>query len=79
MESGDGKVVVVVRPGTRTATVLVWLRQLVPAAILLVAPASLPPGDLADDDPIVIEADDIDSPMSLADALAKGHVGAARG
>jgi len=41
--------------------------------------ASLPPGDLADDDPIVIEADDIDSPMSLADALAKGHVGAVRG
>ena len=79
METPGGKVVVVVRPGTRTATVLVWLRQLVPAAVLLVAPAGLPTGETSEEDPIVVEADEIDSPMSLADALAKRQVMVTRG
>lgn len=74
MEAGAGKIVVVVRPGVRTPTVLAWLRQLLPAAILLVAPVSKLPDEAGHEDPIVIEADDFDSPMSLADALAKLHV-----
>ncbi len=49
---------------------LAWLRQLLPAAILLIAPAA-PPRDGGD--AIVVDAEDIDSPMSLADALAKGQ------
>ena len=76
METRDERVVVVVRPGKRTGPVLVWLRQLLPAAVLLVVPASLPAAGTTEDDAIVVEADGIDSPMSLADALAKSHVGA---
>jgi hypothetical protein len=67
------KVVVVVRPGKRAGTVLAWLRQLLPAAVLLIAPATLPPTfpDGAED--IIVDAEDVDSPMSLADAIAKGQ------
>lgn len=75
METRKGNVVVVVRPGRRTGPVLIWIRQLLPGALLLVAPASLPTMEPAEGDSIVVEADDIDSPMSLADALAKSRVG----
>ncbi|HSN92314.1 MAG TPA: hypothetical protein VLS93_13875 [Anaeromyxobacteraceae bacterium] len=71
MATGGERVVVVVRPGVRTPTVLAWLRQLLPAAMLLVAPASLPPDEAGESDAIVVEADDFDSPMSLADAVAR--------
>lgn len=77
MEAGNG-VVVVVRPGRRTGTVMTWLRQLLPAAVLLVAPASPPPsspGAQDEGDVIVLEADEIESPMALADVLAKVHAG----
>lgn len=50
---------------------LAWLRQLLPAAVLLIAPAASSLGDGRD--AIVVDAEDIDSPMSLADALAKGQ------
>ena len=78
MDTGNGVVVVVVRPGRRTGTVMTWLRQLLPAAVLLVAPASPPPsapGAPDEGDAIVLEADEIESPMALADALAKVHAG----
>jgi hypothetical protein len=78
METRNGKVVVVVRPGRRTGSVLTWIRQLLPGALLLVASASLPTTEPAEGGSIVVEADDIDSPMSLADALVKGRVGTAR-
>lgn len=71
MGDDRGQVVVVVRPGRRTGPVLAWLRQLLPAAVLLVAPAGLPAAGPAGDDALVVEADDIDSPMALADALAR--------
>ncbi len=81
MDATGEKVGVVVRPGKRTRTVLVWLRQLLPAAVLLVSPAGAPApdapdgaaGDASDAAPIVIEADAVESPMSLAAALARGH------
>jgi len=69
-------VLVVVRPGRRTGTVLAWLRQLLPAAVLLVSPATFPPA-ATDEASIVIEADDVDSPLSLADALARAREGTA--
>ncbi len=63
-----GRVVVLVRPGARTDTVLAWLRRLVPAALLLLAPASLP-GDAR---VISLDADEVLSgPLSLADTLAR--------
>ena len=79
METRDERVVVVVRPGKRTGPVMIRLRQLLPAAVLLVAPASLPTLEvLSEVDSIIVEADEVDSPMSLADAIAKSHVGAVR-
>ncbi len=78
MGSERAEVVIVVRPGKRTGTVLGWLRQLLPAAILLVAPASLPSTELAAEDSIVVDADEVDSPLSLADAVARQHVGISR-
>ncbi len=70
---GDARLLVVVRGARDTGTLLAWLRQLLPAAVLLMAPAALPyfPGD--GEDAIVVDAEDIDSPMALADALAKGQ------
>lgn len=67
--------VVVVRPGRsprRTALVARWIRKLLPAAYLLVAPiAALPdPGP----DAITLDADEIVSgPLSLANELVR-HV-----
>lgn len=78
MDGGNGEVVVVVRPGKRAGTVLAWLRQLLPAAVLLIAPATLPPSSRDGGDEIIVDADDVDSPMSLADALAKGQARLAR-
>ncbi len=72
MENGDRKLVIVVRPGSRTRTILGWLRQLLPAAVLLVAPPSFPAAEAAD----VIALDEeevVSGPLSLADALARHH------
>jgi hypothetical protein len=75
--AGDGvrTVVVVVHPGTnphRPAEILRWLRWLLPAALLVVAPAAVPLGDAYD--VITIDADAVESgPLSLADAIARGR------
>ena len=59
------RLVVVVRPGRRTRTVLSWLRQLLPTAMLLVAPARVPAS--ASWEVVCIDADDVPSgPLSLA-------------
>ncbi len=77
MEIQPARVVIVVRPGPRTRTILGWLRQLVPAALLVVASANLPPP--APPDVITLDEDDVASgPLSLADALTR-HRGAAPG
>jgi predicted phosphoribosyltransferase len=71
---GGRKLVVVVKPGAQTGTVLAWLRRLLPAAMLLVAPAAPPPSC----DVIAIDADAVvSSPLALADALAR-HAGDAK-
>lgn len=66
----------VVRPGRRTRTVLAWLRQLLPAAVLLVSPMSFPVA-APEEASLVVEADEVDSPMSLAHALARARQAAA--
>ena len=61
-------VVIVVRPGIRTRTVLGWLRRLLPAAILLVSSANF--GDAVSSELIVLENVDVDAgPLGLADAI----------
>lgn len=75
MGTGRGRVVVVVRPGRRTGLVLRWLRQLLPAAVLLVTPASSPGPEGDDAEVLLVEADEVESPLQLADALAKGLPG----
>ena len=72
MRASGRPLVIVVRPGGRTGTILAWLRQLVPAAVLLVAPATFP--EVGSADVITLDANDILSgPLSLADALARRH------
>ncbi|WP_242336736.1 MULTISPECIES: hypothetical protein [Anaeromyxobacter] len=68
--SGSSQLVIVLHPGGRTRPILSWLRQLVPAALLVVAAANLPPP--ASPDVIVLDEDEIASgPLSLADALMR--------
>jgi hypothetical protein len=71
MASGERPLVIVVPAGPRTRTLLAWLRQLVPAAVLLVA--SPVPGPLPRDvEVIALDTDTTDaSPLSLADTIAK--------
>ena len=72
------RIYVVVRPGRQSGAsdvVLRWLRLLLPAAVLLSAPAAMP-GDADDEDTIIIsvDADDVASgPLSLADAIARAR------
>jgi hypothetical protein len=75
MGTGRGRVVVVVRPGRRTGVVLRWLRQLLPAAVLLVTPATAPAPEAEDGDVLLVESDEVDSPLQLADLLARGQPG----
>lgn len=71
MPSEPRRLVIVVRPGARTQSILAWLRQLVPAALLVIAGANLPAPDPTDD-AVVLDDDDVASgPLSLADALAR--------
>lgn len=66
--------VIVVRPGVRTRSILAWLRQLVPAALLVVAAPGLPPR--APPDALVLDDEDVEAgPLALADALLR-HRGA---
>lgn len=64
-----GKAVVVVRAGSRAGRVLSWCRALLPAAVLLVAPLSPPVPEA--EDAIVLDADEIDSPLALAHAITR--------
>ncbi len=64
------RIAVIVRPGAgrRAWEVLRWLRWLVPAAVLLVTPVPLPPGDAS----VSIDVEEVASgPLSLADALLR--------
>jgi hypothetical protein len=62
------KLVVVVRHDT--GTVLGWLQNLLPAAVLLVAPVDLPATDQAD--VITVDADEVLSgPLYLAATLTR--------
>ena len=67
------RIVIVVRPAVdrrRLPEMLTWLRWLVPAALLLVAPARLP--DFSDAEVIQIDcADGYDGPLSVASMLAQ--------
>jgi hypothetical protein len=64
----DRPVVIVVRPGVSTRTVLGWLRRLLPAAILLVSSANF--GEAVTSELIVLENIDVEAgPLGLADAI----------
>jgi hypothetical protein len=67
------KLVIVIRPSAdrrRLPEMLAWVRWLLPAAILLVAPAKLP--EISDADVIQIDcADGFDGPLSVASMLAR--------
>ncbi len=77
MEPGPSPLVIVVRPGSRTRTILGWLRQLVPAALLVVAAADLPPP--APPEAIVLDEEEVASgPLSLADALTRHRASGAK-
>jgi hypothetical protein len=69
----SSRLVIVVRPAgdrRRLPQVLAWLRWLVPAAILLVAPSAVP--ELDDADVIQLDgADGFDGPLSVASLLAR--------
>lgn len=72
----DKTVVVLVRPGKKigTGTIASWLRRLVPAAVLLVAPVVPPAGA----EVVAIEADEVSGPLTLADAIVR-HLGSRLG
>jgi len=73
MATSSPRMVIVVRPAAdrrRLHQLLDWLRWLVPAALLLVAPAAIPDSD----DTQVIQldcADGFDGPLSVASMLAR--------
>jgi hypothetical protein len=73
MNRSRRKVVVLLHAGRRAETLLGWLRQMLPAAILLATPAALPALPSAPEDALVVDAQDIDSPLSLADAIARAQ------
>ena len=64
--------VIVIRPGLRTRSIQSWLRQLFPAALLVVAAAALP--SPAAPDLIVLDEEEIASgPLSLASAIMRSR------
>lgn len=65
---GAGRVVVVVRSGARSETVIQWLRALLPAVMLALTPMQIPEGAQV----VTIDADEVVSgPLALADLLAR--------
>jgi hypothetical protein len=77
------------RSRRRAGIVLAWLRQLLPAAVLLVLPATVPPDSFDEEDAIVVDAEDVDFPWpsrtpspgagrgsSLGDGWRRGRPGA---
>ena len=73
MSEANPTLVIVVKPDAdrrRLPQVMAWLRILVPSALLLVAPVTLP--DFADAEVIQLDcADGFDGPLSLASMLAR--------
>ncbi len=67
------RLVVLVPAGRRGETLLGWLRQLLPAAVLMVAPPSFPVSPPSSEEVLVVDAQDVDSPLSLADAVARAQ------
>jgi hypothetical protein len=67
------RLVIVIRPAAdrrRLPQLLAWVRWLLPAAILLVAPARIP--EMPDAEVIQIDcADGFDGPLSVASMLAR--------
>ncbi|MBI5068236.1 MAG: hypothetical protein HZB56_08340 [Deltaproteobacteria bacterium] len=71
--SSPRRLVIVVRPGERARTALAWLRQLFPAALLLLATPSFPDA-LRDAEVVTLDADAVEAgPLALADAVLKGR------
>ncbi len=77
MRSGPPVVVVLVKPNTparQPATLLRWLRWLLPAALLVVSRTPIEIPDV--DDVITLNADAVDSsPLAVADAIVKAREG----
>ena len=67
MKTDSSSLVIAVRPGSRTETIMSWLRKLLPAAVLVVAATSLP----ARADVVIDEEEVVSGPLSLADALLR--------
>lgn len=70
MKSDCSRVVIVVRPGSRTRAITTWLRKLLPAAVLIVATTTRP---IPRADVIIDEEDVVSGPLSLADALLRNR------
>jgi hypothetical protein len=59
-------------PRRRTEVLASWTRALLPTAVLVITPLDIARVEVADQDAISLDADDIASgPLSLADAIAK--------
>jgi hypothetical protein len=71
------RLVLLVPPGGRGDTLLGWLRQLLPAAVLMVSPPAFTASPPSSEEVLVVDAQDVDSPLSLADAIARAqeHLG----
>jgi hypothetical protein len=72
------RLVVLLPAGKRGETLLGWLRQLLPAAVLMIAPPSFAMSPPSPEEVLVVDAQEVDSPLSLADAIARAqeHLGA---
>ena len=78
--STDTKIVVVVTNarGPHQAALVRWVRWLLPAALLVVAPTSFARVDVArdSDEVITLDGEAVDSsPLAVADAIVKARMG----
>ena len=76
MPSASRPLFIVVHPARdrrRLREVLRWIRSMVPAAALLVAPATLPTELPEDARVIQVDADGVDGPLAVASLLADGR------
>jgi len=74
VEPSPEPLIIVVRPGEdrrRAGEVIRWIRRLLPAAVLLVAPVQLPADATAE--VISVDVETVESgPLSLAETLLRG-------